>query len=390
MNARYPLLLILLALVTALLYNFLPARDTQAIKIGVVLPLTGDFASFGQLGLQGVKLAAAEINSSGGVLNGRPIELVVQDNESDPNLAVQQTRKLIQEDGVLAIVGPVSSPARQAMSTVARQFKTPLLYGIDYEGGHFDRYLFCYSPIPDHVITPLIPYLAEHHGSKLYIFGYDYVWPHEMSRLMAREVEKVGGEVVATEFTPFGVSDFSPVLQRVAASGADVMMLVMCGRDGQRFAGQFHHAGLKERIQLVAIASEESWSKKLSPAELEGILTISPFLSSMDSSESRNLTGKIEELFGDDAVVTYSTESHYGLIRLLAQAIEKAGTIADIEALIDAMEGQELTVGTGKVTMRRDHHMNLNMVIATFKNGKLLVQKKLGLISPADQRTETR
>ncbi|MBU1232580.1 MAG: ABC transporter substrate-binding protein [Proteobacteria bacterium] len=58
------------------------------VRIGVVLPVTGDFATYGALGIQGAKMAVKEINSSGGVLGGRPLELVIKDNESDPNLSV--------------------------------------------------------------------------------------------------------------------------------------------------------------------------------------------------------------------------------------------------------------------------------------------------------------
>lgn len=365
-------------------------EDQNPIKIGVILPLTGDFESFGRVGLQGVELAVEDINSAGGLVGGKKIQLIVADNESDPYVAVKLMRKLIQDDGVSAIVGPVSSPARNAMTEVARQFRVPLLYGIDYEGGHFDRYLFCYSPIPDHVISPLLPYVMEQNGPNLYIFGYDYIWPHEMSRHISKEAAKIGGRVVQTEFTPFGVTDFTPVLQRVEESGADALILVMCGKDGQRFAKQFYDAGLKSKVGLVAIASEESWSKTLNPEVTEGIITISHFVSSMQSQEAINFTNRIKAMHGDDAVVTYSTESHYGLVRMFAKAIEQVGNADDMENVITAMEDQQLTVGNGAVKMRPDHHMNLNMAIARFNEGKLIVRQNLGTIAPRDQRNINR
>ena len=124
--------------------------EKKPIKIGVVLPLSGGFEIYGNLGVRGAKMAVAEINAAGGVLDGRPLELIIEDNKTDPKTAVEKAKKLILRDKVVAVMGPVSSAARDAMTPVAEKYKTPLLYGIDYEGGVCNRYVFLYSAIPDH------------------------------------------------------------------------------------------------------------------------------------------------------------------------------------------------------------------------------------------------
>ncbi|MCP4749731.1 MAG: ABC transporter substrate-binding protein [Proteobacteria bacterium] len=367
------------------LYLMATEPDRTPVKIGVVLPLTGDFETYGNMGLQGAKMAVEEINTAGGVLNGMPLELVVEDNETDPNLAVRLIRKLIQEDDVVAVLGPVSSSARDAMTEVAREFKTPLLYGISYEGGSYSRYLFCYSAIPDHMIKPLVPFLMENYGTSFYVFGYDYVWPHQMTEAIKREVKKRKGNMVGIEFTPFGIKDFSPTLQRIRNSKAEILMLILPGRDGFEFIKQFNEFGLRQSVKMVAIAAEETYLGALPAAELEGIICSVHFLTSLKKNETRNFVERQKKMFGTDAAVTYSTESHYGLIRLLKEAIDKAGTI-DKETIIDAMEGLEITVGNGKVAMREDHHMNLNMIIAEFTGGRLVMKKDIGLVVPGDQK----
>ncbi|MCP4756415.1 MAG: ABC transporter substrate-binding protein, partial [Proteobacteria bacterium] len=359
--------------------------DRTPVKIGVVLPLTGDFETYGTMGLQGAKMAVEEINTAGGVLNGIPFELVIEDNETDPNMAVRQMRKHIQEDDVVAVLGPVSSSARDAMTEVAREFKTPLLYGIDYEGGSYNRYLFCYSAIPDHMIKPLVPFLMENHGRSFYVFGYDYVWPHQMTEAIKREVKKRKGDVVGIEFTPFGIKDFSPTLQRIRNSGAEVLMLILPGHDGFEFIKQFNIFGLRRSVKMVAIAAEETYLRALPANELEGIISNVHFLASRENKETDHFVERQKKMFGTDTVVTYSTESHYGLIMLLKEAVEKAGTV-DKEKIVDAMEGLEITVGNGKVTMREDHHMNLNMIIAEFAGGRLAMRQNIGLVIPEDQK----
>lgn len=362
-----------------------PSKDKNPVRIGVVLPLSGEYEAYGRMGLQGARMAVAEINISGGVLDGRALELVVEDNQTDPNLAVRQTRKLILEDEVTAVLGPVSSSTRNAMTAVARELKTPLLYGIDYEGGMFDRYLFCYSLVPDHIIKPLIPYFVENYGSKFYVFGYDYIRPHKMAETIKREVTAIGGQVVGIEFSRFGVDNFSSTIDRIKASKADNLILIMPGPDGYAFIRQFNASGLKDAVKVAAIAADEAYLKALLPRELEGILSPLQFLSSLDREEAKSFVDRQKKMFGKETIVTYSTESHYGLIRLFAAAMEKAGN-PDKEAIIDAMENLNIVVGNGTVTMRHDHHMILNIVIAEFQAGNLVLKEDIGRIVPAEQK----
>lgn len=372
---------------TFILGAFIIARmlaPKTPVKIGVVLPLTGDYEAYGTMGLNGAKMAVKEINENGGVLNGCPIELVVEDNQTDPNLSIMKTRKLIQEDDVIAILGPVSSTAREAMNKECNEFKIPLLYGISYEGEAYNRYLFCYSPIPDHMIKPLVPYMSNNYGKSFYILGYDYIWPHKMSEAIKSEVTKLGGQIAGVEFTPFGVKDFSDIITNIKASGANNLMLIMPGPDGYNFITQFNKSGLKDKVKIAAIAADEAYLEALPPEELDGIIASMHFLSSMEKPETKAFVKRQKELYGEDTIVTYSTESHYGLVMMLKEAINKAGSL-DREKIIDAMKNLELTIGNGKVHMRDDHHMDLNMVISEFRDGQLLMIEDVGTIVPEKQ-----
>ncbi len=357
----------------------------QAVKIGVVLPLTGDYQIYGTAGVRGAEMAVDEINANGGVLDGRPLKLIVTDNRTDPSESIRLARHLIQKEKVTALLGPVSSSARNAMLEEAREFRTPLLYGIDYEGGSFDRYLFCYSTIPDHYINPIMPHMLETYGKSVYIFGYDYIWPHQMAKAVERETRKLGGLVVGKEFTPFGVTDYSDSLKRIQDSGAKVLVLIQPGRDGFNFIRQFNAAGLRKDVRILAIAADESYLTAVRAADLEGIHTALHFFASLDSDKARNFVGRFKSRYGDDAVPTYAAESHYGLIRLLASAITKAGSL-DRDRIIDAMENTTLESGGGRAQVRADHHFDLPMFLARFTDGQLLVEKSLGVISPPDQR----
>jgi len=355
------------------------------IKIGIVLPLSGAEELFGSQGLQGAKMAAAEINAAGGVLGGRPFELIIEDEETKLDLAVEKTEKVIVEDKVTAVMGPTSSAHRDAMIEICIKHKTPLLYATDYEGGCCFRYLFCYSPIPDHYVKPLVPYLMEKYGDSFYIIGADYIWPIKIGEAFKKEVSEKGGKILGEEYLPFDTQDFKSNLERIQDSGTKNIIMMLLGSDGQFFIKQLTSLGLKASTTLTVMAFNENYMVGLSNEEVEGIVTCAPFLANLDKPESKSFVSRQKEMFGPDTIVSYFAESHYGLLMFLKDAIKKVGT-DDKEQIIDAMGDQSLVFGNGPVTLRAmDHHMILNMLIAEVSDGKLVMTEDIGPVAPDDQ-----
>jgi branched-chain amino acid transport system substrate-binding protein/urea transport system substrate-binding protein len=100
------------------------------VKVGAALPFSGGLELFGEQARLGLDLAAAEINGAGGIL-GQHIEILYEDNRTDPKTTNERARKLIQSDEVIAVTGPITSAARDAMAGTMERFKTPLLYARD-------------------------------------------------------------------------------------------------------------------------------------------------------------------------------------------------------------------------------------------------------------------
>src|SRR3974377_752136 len=97
-------------------------RAADAIKIGMVDPLTGVYAAVAQNEVIGARFAVEQINAKGGVM-GRPLELLVEDSANDVGTGVQKTRKLIERDNVQFIIGDVNSGVAQAMAQVTKKKK---------------------------------------------------------------------------------------------------------------------------------------------------------------------------------------------------------------------------------------------------------------------------
>lgn len=356
----------------------------EPIRIAAVLPLSGAEQLFGSQGLQGARMAIAEINAAGGLL-GRPVELLERDQQTDTALAVRLTQDAIRDDGVLAVLGPTSSADRDAMLAVCERHHVPLLYATDYEGGQCSRYLFCYSPIPEHYVEPLVPYLMRLAGPDFAIIGADYVWPRSIGASVEAAVSTAGGRIVSSEFLPLDHAHFDDQLGRIADARPDVVVVVLLGTTGQEFLRQFAAHELPHRPTLAVMAFNENYMMGLEPEQVEGIVTAVPFLATLERPETVSFVRRQKAMFGPDTVVSYFAESHYGLLMFLADAVTAAGT-DDPERVIDAMGDRTRVVGNGAVTLRaEDHHMVLNMVIAAVRGGELVQTDYVGPVAPRDQ-----
>lgn len=353
------------------------------IKLGVMMPFSGGLELFGAQAMQGIEMLVDEVNGAGGVL-GRQVEIVKADNRTDPKTSVEKTQQLIRRDKVDAVIGPVTSAARDAIKSTVERGRTPLLYAIDYEGGVCSDYISCYSPLPAHYVDPLIPYMMETVGKKAYLFGADYVWPRKMNEAITKAVNSGGGEVVGEEYTPFGVKDFSTTIRKIEESGADSVILSLPGADGVTFIKQFTAAGLKEKTRIAFLGFNENYLPGLSAAESEGIIGCATFIQTLDRPESQDFVARQKARYGDDVVVSNYVDSHYGIAKFFLEAMKRADS--DETDKIMANLAGSLTIANGEVTMRADDkHVDLNMLIFEARDQKMAMQKYVGKIVAPSQ-----
>jgi ABC-type branched-subunit amino acid transport system substrate-binding protein len=360
-------------------------RAQEAVKLGVLQPLSGGLEVLGQQGVQGVQLAVEEANEAGGVLDGRKIELVIADDKTDPKTAVERTTELIQRDRVTAICGPVTSANRDAIQPTIERYKTPLLYATDYEGGVCSRYITCYSALPEHWVNPFIPHVHANYGDSFYLFGSDYIWPQKMNEAIRGVAEKVGGTVVGEEYTPFGVKDFTSTIRKIDGSGAKVVVITVVGADAITFVKQFVAAGGKAKTKIAFFGYSENYLSGFTKEESEGIVCPANFIATLDRPEAKAFVAKVKGRFGEGAVVSNTVDAHYNLTRFFIEGIKRAGA-DDKEAITDAMVDNTLLSGNGEVYLRpQDRHVDLNVLIATTTDGALVLEKYIGRVEASNQ-----
>lgn len=350
------------------------------VKIGVVQPFSGGLELFGGQAKLGLDLAAAEINAAGGIL-GRQVELIYEDDKTDPKTAVERVTSLIRKDGVLAVSGPITSNNRDAMMPTLSRAKVPLLYATNYEGGGCDRYLFCFNTVPNQELEKLLPKMKEVGGDSFYFFGADYIWPQKMFETGEKIVAAAGGTVAGKEFTPWGVKDFAPVIRRIKDSGAKVLVFALPGADGITFIRQAEDLGLLNELKVAFLGFGELYLGAFGEGKAQDMWVALPFTQALATDPAKKFVADIQKVGGANSPVSQYAFTHYVSLHATKAALEKSGSV-DGEALVNGLEGLELDGPTGKVTVGKDHHVTLEMFTARTEGAGITVVENLGQVAP--------
>jgi branched-chain amino acid transport system substrate-binding protein len=257
-----------LAGVVAALLMAGPAAAQDTIKIGVTQPLTGAFAASGNYVAQGAKIAEEEINKAGGVL-GKKIQLIVEDNKSNPTEAVATAEKLIVKDKVPVMMGAWSSTLTLAVMPKLEEYKVPMLVETSSSGKittSGNPYIFRISPTSEmeaKAFTPLVKQLGIKKADFLATnndFGLGA--SKEFSEMLKREGVAVG---VMETMDP-KATDFSAQLAKIKASGGDTLfittaveqitLLLKQAKDQQVTARIITTGGSNSPDQLIAQAGD--------------------------------------------------------------------------------------------------------------------------------------
>ena len=214
------------------------AQTGGAVRIGVLLPLTGDADSYAQQMRLGIESAVAEINETGGIL-GRPLETAYRDSETTPNVLPGHCRELVQEWGAAAVIGPWAAAGRRYAARALAGFNVPLLNGTNHEGGFCNPALFSLGPTMAHDSQPLVRYLdATGAGKKYFLLGSYPSWQNSMFRRLRFTIGPLGGHVQGQALTDGGERNFRPVIRWIQESGAEVVMFCVTRHHGREFIHQ--------------------------------------------------------------------------------------------------------------------------------------------------------
>ncbi len=215
--------------VSALVLCLGQAVAAAPIKVGIVLPLTGSEAAFGEIERNSFKLAAEEINAKGGV-NGNTLELVFEDDTGKPEVGRSAVEKLISRDKVPVLTGGYSSSVTIAATAVAQQFKVPFMVTTGSadeitEKGY--EYVFRLNPPASEYPAAVTTFLTDVAKPKTAVVLYENTsFGQSSSKSFEKILASINVKLVLKEGYNANSVDFKPLLTRVKALNPDLIYMV--------------------------------------------------------------------------------------------------------------------------------------------------------------------
>jgi branched-chain amino acid transport system substrate-binding protein len=362
--------------------------QAKPYKIGTLQPLSGVAAAGGMTSLVGVQMAVDRINKIGGI-NGRPVDLIVADYESKPDVGRRKAEKLVIEDQIDAHVGGYLSNVCLACMPVYDEHKIVNMIGVCLDTtittSKCSRYTFRPFDYAPAQAVAFAPYLVGKMGKKWHIAYLDYAWGQSTRDAYAEEIRNHGGEVVGSTGIALGTADMASSLSKIRGN-FDGLFGILFGANAVTFISQAFDLGLTQKYKLAGDgAMAESTHLPALGNKVEGFVGVNRYVPVLDPP----LNTPYHRRFLDDAVARLKqidpsgplpdryVQSNYEAMNALKIAMEKSGFRGreDTMKLIEALEGLEMKEGDdfpqGDKTLRKeDHQAFLREFIFDIKDGK--------------------
>ena len=188
--------LLILGIVTVIfVWNFFNPKPPQPIRIGVLHSLTGTMAISEKPLVDAVRLAVDEINAQGGIFK-QPLEMVIADGKSDPNVFAKEAERLITQENVRVIFGCWTSASRKAVKPIVEKYNHLLFYPVQYEGLEQSPNIIYTGSAPNQQIVPAVRWALKNLGQRIYLIGSDYIFPHTANRIMMDFIRVADGKLL--------------------------------------------------------------------------------------------------------------------------------------------------------------------------------------------------
>ncbi len=358
-------------------------QTANEIRIGLITPLTGDVKTFGESVKNAFEIAVDEANRAGGVA-GMKIASVVVDDRNDPTEASNAANLLINQHKVHAIIGSVTSKATIPVSDLAQSSKIPAITPsatnpkVTVADGKRKDFMFraCFiDPFQGRVMAKFARETL-HKGNAAVLFDASNDYSKGIAEFFGDAFKSLGGKVVAYESYGKDDVDFSALLTKVKASGADILFLPDYYNKVGLIAKQAREKGIK-----ATLIGPDGWDSpdlvKIAGDAVEGGYFSNHYSPEDTRPEVAGWVKKYKEKFGQtpDALGTLA----YDATNLLLEAIRKAGSndplkIRDALAAIKGFKGV-----TGESTMDGNGDAVKSAVILQIVKGR---QKFVKVVNP--------
>ena len=388
-NTSWTRRLVLAGISTAALALSAPfdlAQAQETIKVGLVAALSGQSAKSGEAITRGLSIAIDEVNAAGGI-NGKKLELVSRDDESNPGKGLLAARELVQREKVAVLFGGLDTPVSLAIVPFANQAKVPFM-GVWAAGtnitrnGAADNYVFRVSAVDAYVGEALVDYALEKKGAKAPgMILINNPWGESNEHALHDALKKRGVEAVGVEKFETNDVDVVPQLTRLKQAGADVLFMVANVAPSSQVVKSLDRMGWDVPVVSHWGPSGGRFTELAGPrGEDVHFIQTYTFTDNM-SPKGQQVFAKLKENYGvtslGDVMPATGIANAYDALHLSALALAKAGS-TDGTAVRDAfyeIGGYDGLIKTYDKPFSPENHDALNAkdyVFTHFVKGEII------------------
>lgn len=356
---------------TAEIFN--EAEDT--IKIGLLTPRTGKVAQYGINVENAAKLAIGEVNAAGGI-DGKQVEMIVYDNKGDATESINLFKRLVDNDKVIAIVGPVISSTALAVAPLAEQkgipVITPTATNVDVTLDSDYMFRACFTdPYQGGIMSKFaVSNLKAQSAAILYNSGDDY--STGLAEAFKENFEELGGTITDYEAYTEDEKDFKAVLTNIKANTPDVLYVPDYYNTVGLIAEQVKQVGLE-----VTMLGADGWDdvQKDYGSVTEGYYFTNHYAADDTDEIVQNFVKSYEAAYEGNTPNALGALG-YDATKIMCEAIDKADSING-EDIIKAISETDMDCVAGHITFDENGDPEKAVTILTIHDGKLVFETKV-------------
>lgn len=327
------------------------AASAEGLKIGAVVPLTGDLQAYGETAVNGFNLAINQINAAGGV-NGGPVTISITDSQTNPQQGVDAAQRLVTGERVNALVGALASgvtiPIAQSVAKVQRvpqvsgASTSPVITTLDD-----DDFLFRTVPSDAGQGIGLAELASQRGVEKVAILYVNNDYGRGLAEAFSDSFKEKGGEVVQSVAFEQNQAAYRGELQAARRGGASHLLLISYPESGTSILRQSLEGGFFQQFIFTDGMKAQEVIDSVGAQFLNGTFGTTPM--AMESETSKAFTDAWAAAYGADTEKPYN-DTHYDAVYLLALAAQKAGSndpVAIRDNLRTVSKGPGEVVGPG-------------------------------------------
>jgi urea transport system substrate-binding protein len=293
---------------------------------GGTLNVVSDGGTPGKKAIVNVDTADIFIQSGEKGLLGRKLDLISADGQSNNTLWQQLARRMIQEDKVDVLFAGFASAEREAIRPIVDQRKQLYFYTNQYEGGVADTYTFCTGAVPEQQVIPVMQYMVEKFGPKIFTIAANYNFGQLTASWVRSFAPVLKAQVIGEEFPPLEVSEFSSVIARVQAAKPDWVMTLLVGQNQSNYYPQAAAAGLHLPMASTINMAQGYEHKRFTPPSLANMHNAVNYMQEIPTQRNQDFVQRFYKMFPNDPYLGQMAQNTYFSIHLYAKAARLAGT----------------------------------------------------------------